>query len=127
MILELTSLHTFYVQFLCNRLYSAFRKVDTGQVRTMLLKIINENEPVYGGYINLITPLQFRVLRAIAINNGVRNPTSSEFLDKHNLGAASSVSLAVKSLEDKGFISYDNQVYNLNDQFFRQWLIYKAG
>jgi uncharacterized protein len=127
MILAITSLHTFYVQFMCNRLYSTFRKIDTEQVRIILLKIINENEPVYGGYINLITTLQFRVLKAIAVNNGVRNPTSSEFLDKHNLGAASSVSLAVKSLEDKGFISYDNQVYNLNDQFFRQWLIYKAS
>jgi uncharacterized protein len=127
LILDVTSLHTFYVQFLCNRIYSAFRKVDSDQVRAMLLKIINENEPVYGGYINLITTLQFRVLRAIALNDGVRNPTSSEFLDRHNLGAASSVSLAVKSLEDKGFISCNDQVYNLNDQFFRQWLIYKSG
>ncbi len=127
LILEATSVHTFYVQFLCNRLYSAFRKVDTDQVKTMLFKIITENEPVYGGYINLLTTLQFRVLRAVATNGGVRNPTSSEFLDNHSLGAASSVSLAIKSLEDKGFISYDNQVYNLNDQFFRQWLIYKAG
>jgi hypothetical protein len=127
LILETASLHTYYVQFLCNRIYSSFRKVDTAQVRSILLKIIRENEPVYGGYINLITPLQFRVLRAIALNDGVRNPTSSEFLDKHNLGAASSVSLAVKSLEDKGFLSYDDKVYNMNDQFFRQWLIYKSG
>ncbi len=127
LILEAASLHTYYVQVLCNRIYSSFRKVDTDQVRSVLLKIIRENEPVYGGYINLITPLQFRVLRAIATNNGVRNPTSSEFLDSHNLGAASSVSLAVKSLEDKGFISNDDKVYNMNDQFFRQWLIYKSG
>ena len=127
MILESTSLHTFYVQFLCNRLYSSFRKIDTDQVKQMLLKIINENEPVYGGYINLITSLQFRVLRAIAINDGIRNPTSSEFLDKYNLGAASSVSLAVKSLEDKGFITANNQVYFMNDQFFRQWLNYKSS
>jgi uncharacterized protein len=127
MILEITSKHTFYVQFMCNRLYSSFRKIDTDQVKQMLYKIINENEPVYGGYINLITSLQFRVLRAIAMNDGVKNPTSSEFLDKYNLGAASSVSLAVKSLEDKGFISYDNQVYFMNDQFFRQWLNYKSG
>jgi hypothetical protein len=126
MILAITSLHTYYVQFICNRLYSAFRKIDIDQVKIILFRVINENEPVYGGYINLITNFQFRVLRAIAVNNGVRNPTSSEFIDKYNLGAASSVSLAVKSLEDKGFISCDNQIFNLNDQFFRQWLIYKA-
>ena len=127
LILKITTLHTFYVQFLCNRLYGSFRKVDVSQVKQMLVKIINENEPVYGGYIDLITPLQFKVLRAIAVNNGIKNPTSSEFLDNYNLGAASSVSLAVKSLEEKGFISADDKVYNMNDMFFRQWLIYKAG
>lgn len=128
MILDFTSLHTFYVQFMCNRLYSSFRKkVDIAQVKQMLLKIINENEPIYGGYINLITSLQFRVLRAIAINNGIRNPTSSEFLDNYSLGASSSVNLAIKSLQDKGFISNENLVYYMNDQFFRQWLIYKAS
>ncbi len=114
------------MQFLCNRLYSSFRKIDVLRVKEMILRIINENEPVYAGYIQLITSLQFRVLRAIARNEGVQYPTSSEFLDKFDLGAASSVSLAVKSLEEKGFISYDDQMYRMNDLFLKQWLVYKA-
>jgi len=127
LIFEITSLHTFYVQYMCNRLYSSYKKVDIGQVKEMLLNIINENEPVYAGYINLITPLQFRVLRAIAINDGVRNPTAGDFLNKYVLGAASSVSQAMKSLEEKGFISLNEDIFSLNDVFFRHWLIYKAG
>ncbi len=126
LILDITDRHTFYVQFLCNRLYSSFRKIDVSQVKQMILRIINENEPVYAGYILLITSLQFRVLRAIARNEGVQYPTSSEFLDKFDLGAASSVSLAVKSLEEKGFIYYDDQRYRMNDLFLKQWLVYKA-
>jgi len=127
LIFEITSLHTFYVQYMCNRLYSSYKKVDIGQVKEMLLNIINENEPIYAGYINLITPLQFRVLREIAINDGVRNPTAGDFLNKYFLGAASSVSQAMKSLEEKGFISLNEDIFCLNDMFFRHWLIYKAG
>ena len=126
MIFEITSLKTFYVQYLCNRLYSSFKRVDTHEVKEMIFKIINENEPVYAGYLNLLTSQQFRVLRAISQNNGIDAPTSKEFISKYNLGAASSASQSVKSLEDKEFISFYDGKYRLNDAFFMQWLIHKT-
>jgi hypothetical protein len=127
LILDITSSHTFYVQFLCNRLFSNHKKISIDEVNKMLLKIISENESVYASYISLLTPLQFRILRAVAINGGVQNPTSSEFLSTYELGAASSVSLAIKSLHDKEFIDVDNGVFLLNDMFLSFWLKYKAG
>jgi AAA+ ATPase superfamily predicted ATPase len=126
LILDLTSLHTFYVQYLCNRLFSSGGKINEDAVRKMLLRIITENEAVYAGYITILTPLQFKVLRAIAINNGVKNPTSAEFLGNYNLGAASSVSLTIKSLTDKEFIDFADEKYILNDLFFNAWLRYRA-
>jgi hypothetical protein len=96
-------------------------------VTRMLLKIIAENEAVYASYIALLTPLQFRILKAIANRGGVEYPTSSEFLLSNNLGAASSVSLAVKSLMDKEFVDLTNKSYTLNDLFFNSWLRYKSG
>jgi AAA+ ATPase superfamily predicted ATPase len=127
LILEVTSSHTFYVQFLCNRLFSNQKKIGSGEVHKMLLEIVTENEAVYASYITMLTPLQFRILRAIAVNGGVKNPTSSEFLSSYDLGAASSVSLAVKSLQDKEFIDLDDNVIRLNDMFLNFWLKYKAG
>lgn len=127
LILEITSVHTFYVQFLCNRLFSSEKKITREEVNRMLVRIINENEAVYASYLSVITPLHFRILRSIAVNNGVQNPTSSEFLSTYNLGAASSVSLAIRSLMDKGFLDLDNGKYTLNDLFFNAWLRYKAG
>jgi len=127
LILDVTSGHTFYVQFLCNRLFSNQKKVIVDEVNKMLLRIINENEAVYASYITLLTPLQFRILRAIAINGGIQNPTSSDFLSLYDLGAASSVSLAVKSLQDKEFIDLENGKYILNDLFLNFWLKYRAG
>ncbi len=126
-LLELTSAHTFYVQYICNRLFSEQGKTDREAVDRMLIKIITENEAVYASYINLLTPLQFRILRAIALNNGIQNPTSSEFISSYGLGAASSVSLAVKSLTDKEFITTIDSKYVLNDLFFNSWLKYKGS
>jgi hypothetical protein len=127
LILEINSVHTFYVQFLCNRLFSNGIKVTIDEVKKMMLTIITENESVYASYINLLTSFQFRVLRAVAINNGVQNPTSSEFLSLYELGAASSVSLAVKSLQEKEFIDLNNGKSVLNDMFLDFWLKYKSG
>lgn len=93
----------------------------------MLIRIITENEAVYANYINLLTPLQFRVLRAISGNNGVQNPTSGEFISTYALGAASSVSLVIKSLIEKEFITLVDKKYVLNDLFFDWWLRFKGG
>jgi DNA-binding MarR family transcriptional regulator len=88
----------------------------------MILRIINENEPIYATYLSLLTPLQFKVLRAIALNSEVTNPSSSEFLTRDELGAASSVSQTIKSLEEKELITWSEKKLTLNDQFFMQWL-----
>jgi AAA+ ATPase superfamily predicted ATPase len=125
-IVEITSLHTFYVQYFCNRLYSEYRKIETDNINKVLFTIVRENEPVYANYLNLLTSTQYRVLKAIALNDGIDNPTSKEFLSKYDLGAASSVSQAIKSLSDKEFVFLSKNKYRLNDVFFAQWIIYKT-
>jgi hypothetical protein len=125
-IVEITSLHTFYVQYFCNRLYSEYRKIETDSINKVLLTIVRENEPIYTNYLNLLTTMQYRVLKAIALNDGIDNPTSKEFLSKYNLGAASSVSQAIKSLSDKEFVFFSKNKYRLNDVFLAQWIIYKT-
>ncbi len=125
-IVRITALHTFYVQYFCNRLYSEYGKIDADHVDMELLAIVRENEPVYANYLNLLTSMQFRVLKAIALNDGIDNPTSKEFLSEYDLGAASSVSQAIKSLTDKEFIFLSGNKYRLNDVFLAQWIIYKT-
>ena len=126
-IIEITALHTFYVQFFCNRLYSEHTKVDNDNVDRTLINILKENEPVYANYLNLLTTMQYRVLKAIALNGGIDNPTSNEFLSKYALGAASSVSQAIKSLAEKEFVFFSENRFRLNDVFLAQWIIYKTS
>jgi AAA+ ATPase superfamily predicted ATPase len=126
-IVEITGLHTFYVQYFCNRLYSEHKSIDNDDVDQSLITILKENEPVYASYLNLLTTMQYRVLKAIAQNDGIENPLSKEFLSKYDLGAASSVSQAIKSLSDKEFVFFSKNRYRLNDVFLAQWIIYKTA
>lgn len=117
-----TRLHTFYVQFLCNRLFSSFKKVDVKEVDRILHTILRENEPIYASYLNLLTISQYKTLRAIAVEGMVENPTSGSFLATHQLGAASSVSQAVSSLTKKEFIQNDSGRLSVQDKFLAHWI-----
>lgn len=122
---ELTGMHTFYVQYLCNRLYGRLKKAGTNEVKQLLSVILAENEPVYANYLTLLTPTQFRILKAIALNNGVCEPTSSEFISEYQLGSPSTVSQALKSLTEKQFVYHDGKKHKLTDVFFAWWMVYK--
>ena len=126
MIFKVTRRHTFYTQFLCNRLFSMYKKVDLEHVEKTLMNILIENEPVFANYLNLITTTQYKTLRAIAIDGEVKSPNSNEFLQKHSLGAASSVSQAVDSLIDKEFIMREKGALILQDKFLREWIRMKT-
>lgn len=126
-IAEFTGMHTFYVQFLCNRLFGQFRKVSSKEVMQTMHMILNENQPVYASYLNLLTLIQYRTLRAIALEGEVESPTSGKFLSKHEIGAASTVSQAIESLARKDFIHEESGRWSLQDKFFAQWIRSKKG
>ena len=116
--------YTFYVQTICNRIYSLkLKKVDRSIINSIFVSILKENENVYLDYKNLLAPLQFKLLEAIAKNEGVKEPTSSEFTQKYRLGAASSVQRALKAMIDKQMVYYEDGVYSLLDIFFEKWLV----
>jgi len=121
-IAELTGMHTFYVQFLCNRLFGAYKNITAREVNDTIGAILRENEPIYANYLNLMTLTQYRVLRAIAQDEAVENPTSGQFLAKHGLGAASTVSQAIESLTRKEFVQNESGRLILQDKFLAQWI-----
>ncbi|MDF1576729.1 MAG: ATP-binding protein [Bacteroidales bacterium] len=121
-IAQYTGLHTFYVQFLANRLFSSFKKTGVREVDQSIQTILHENEPIYANYINLLTITQYKTLRAIALEGVVENPTSGNFLARYRLGAASTVSQAVSSLTGKEFIHNDAGRLSVQDKFFAQWI-----
>jgi AAA+ ATPase superfamily predicted ATPase len=126
-IAEYTGMHTFYVQFICNRLFSQFKNVGSKEVKQTMQHILNENQPVYASYLNLLTITQYRILRAVALEGSVESPTAGAFLASYEIGAASTVSQAVESLARKEFIHKESGRWSLQDKFFAQWIRSKKG
>ena len=119
----MTGFHTFYVQYLCNKLYQKAKKtIEEVDINTIYLQILEENQAVYSTYLQLLTPFQFKLLRAIASDSPILEITGSTFLSKHSLGSPSSVNRAISSLLNKELIYIEESGYRLQDKFFSGWL-----
>ena len=66
-ILEWTKLHTFYKQFLCNKLFSLYtNKITLNTIKKTTKEILEENRAVFYNYKNLLSLNQWKLLKAIA-------------------------------------------------------------
>ena len=105
-------------------LRKAESKIGEEQVNSIFHQIITDFEPQYINYRNLLPPHQFRLVKAIAVQDGVTQPTSGEFIRKNDLTSPSSVSTSLKALAEKEMIVYDLDKWNVYDVFFSRWLEY---
>jgi len=122
-ILEEARRHTFYVQFFCNRLYSSsYTEIGFGQLQNVYAAILAENESFYISYRDLVSSQQWRLLLALAKENGYDQITSGDFIRKYELTNSSTVRRAAESLVNKQLIYRKNGVYHIYDPFFRKWL-----
>ncbi len=123
LIMEWTRGHTYYTQYLCNKLYnSADRNIDEKFAYIAMKNILKENEHIYYGFRSLLTDLQFNVLKAIAKEGSEDEPTSKRFIGGHQLGAPSSVKLAISALIDKEMVYEESGAYWVYDVFLSRWL-----
>ncbi len=115
--------HTWYVQFIMNRIYSLPDLELNGiTVKDILIQVVLENEPIYHSYRKMLTSFQWQVLKSIAKERKVSNPTSKAFINRYSLGSASSVQTVFKALLDKELIFEANGEYFVYDRFFSKWL-----
>ena len=126
-ILDWTRCHTYYTQFLCNRVFQSTKKeaslVDVLVAADVILK---ENNDTFLERRSLLTPKQWNYLKAVAKEGEVTEPTSTAFLQKYHLGAPSTVARLLSSLLEKELILETKNptgssfcVYNV---FFSRWL-----
>jgi len=125
-VISVSQLHTFYTQYLCNRLYGkSIKNIGLKHVHETLNEIISEYDSIFVNFLNILTTFQLKLLRAIASEKWAENITSGAFINTYGLGAASSVITAIKSLLDKELIIKVKNKYRVNDIFFAYWLIRK--
>jgi hypothetical protein len=127
-VLEWTNVYTYFVQLLCNRVFiNSDRKITTEIWQNEALKLINEQQPVFLGYRDILTQEQWKLLKAIAHHGEAYSLTSKDFIQKFSLGSSATVIRSLKSLQKKSFIysKYDSEgklYYSVYDVFFQRWI-----
>ncbi|MCD6113467.1 MAG: hypothetical protein J7J86_09435 [Bacteroidales bacterium] len=98
------------------------KKINSDITDIIIAEILKEKEYVYFNYRNILTPLQFNLLKAIAKERTLEKPNSSTFIKKYNFTQASSINKALKYLLNKEMIYYEDNVYKVYDVFLSKWL-----
>lgn len=113
---------TWYVQDILNRLYQNGREITINEINAVMTELVNEQEVAFCNYYDSLTDNQALLLSAIACERQTSSVLSQEFISKYSLPAASSVSLALKTLLQREFVYKYNNKYIVYDRFFGMWL-----
>jgi len=126
--LDWTDLHTYYVQLICNRVFALESGKITGKIwREEASKLLQEYEIIFYKYRDLLTGQQWKLLKAIARENQVFQPTSKDFMAKYSLGSPATVLRSLQALLDREMIYSEygqdgSQFYCVYDVLFRRWM-----
>lgn len=120
--------YTYYVQLICNRTFSATEKRATSEVwKHQANQILKEQEVIFFAYRNMLTIPQWQLLKAIANEIIVYQPTSKSFISKYALGGSATVLRSMKSLLKYELIyqEFDKEgksYLGIYDILFAQWV-----
>jgi len=126
-ILQWTKKHTYYTQALCNKIFAqGSANVTINQVYKACDSILEEQENIFFQYRNLLTSPQWKLLKAIAKEDKVYQPTGIKFISTYQLGNPASVKRSLESLVNKEMvykkITHDTSYYQVYDCFLSRWL-----
>jgi AAA+ ATPase superfamily predicted ATPase len=115
--------HTWYVQYILNRLYGQpDKKITAETARQCVEHIILSEKEVYQQLYSLLTENQSSLLHAIASEQTVTSINSVAFIKKYNLKATSSINTALRFLIKKEYIYKSGNAYQVYDRFMALWL-----
>lgn len=113
---------TYSIQLVCNYLYARYDRVEPSHLQQVYEDILRQESAVFINYQKLLTGNQWNVLRAIAVDEQVENPTGKDFVIRNRLGAASSVRQALQALMDRELVVYEAGRYMIHDILLSRWL-----
>mgnify|MGYP002624204358 FL=1 len=126
-ILDWTKTHTFYTQSLCNHVFLKSKKtVGLQDVMLSARQILVENEQTFLQWRDLLTPLQWNYLKAVAKEQAVDKPFSSTFINKYDIGTSANSKRMLDALMDKELIlstsTEEGVSYSVYNVFLSRWL-----
>lgn len=126
-ILKWTKLHTYYTQVICNNTFSLPQtKITEETVRFVCNNLLSSQQASYIQYRQLLSPVQWQLLIAIAKEGRVYQPQSKSFIQKHKIGTPANSKRALDALLEKEMIYREDEVhtfsYQVYDVFLSRWL-----
>ena len=128
-IIEISECHPYYFQMLSHVLWeiaSDGRAVELSDIERAIEILISRESSAYINIWESLTGNQKKLLVALMQET---NPEiySSRFIDKHSLGAPSSLQKATKKLIRMELIQQANGSYEIIDLFFKRWIQHTWG
>lgn len=114
--------HTWYIQCLLNRLYGYNSDVDMEMVAYAIEQLLSEQSYSYADLLKAYSAGHVRLLKAIARDVCVKEVLAGDFISRHRLRAASSVSASLKKLIDNELVYQTPRGYIIYDRFMGEWL-----
>lgn len=115
--------HTWYIQYILNRLYEQSNTlIDEKTVEACLTDIILSEVDSYQLLYSMLTENQSSLLRAIARERIVTSINSGAFISKYKLKGSSSINAALKVLINKEYVYKSDKGYQVYDRFMEVWL-----
>jgi hypothetical protein len=126
-IADWTRLHTYYTQVVCNRIYATgVTSITIETVQQECSNLLNEQAAIFLQYRNLLTPVQWNLMKAIAKEDKVYRPTGKSFVTKHQVGTTANVQRALEALTTKEMVYRDHDkngnYFRVYDCFLSRWL-----
>ena len=91
-------------------------------MKQAVVAIIRSEEDDYKKQYHHLTQVQSTLLRAVAAEGEVKQPTSGLFVKKYHLRSASSVQRALASLIEEEYLYPTEEGYIVYDRFMAIWL-----
>lgn len=115
--------HTWYIQYVLNRLYEQKEPVLNETIfEKCLADIVRSEVDEYQRLYGMLTENQSTLLRAIARERFVAAINSSIFIKKYGLKGSSSINAALKFLVNKEYVFKAEEGYCVYDRFMELWL-----
>lgn len=113
--------HTYYVQYFCNVIYGKLMVNEYTSLEEVKWEILETNKHFFLTQKKLVTEVHWKLLKAIAKENMVKNITAKDFAQKSGL-ATTSIKRSAESLLDKSLLLSEEDGVKVYNVFFHQYL-----
>lgn len=124
-IVEFTKLHPYYTQQLAFNVWESLIKNKRADIHEIIRNSVISHDNDYERLWGLLNKTEMKIIIALASSN--RSPLTDEVRNKYMLGASSTVFSALKKLIQKGYVVQINSTYEIEDPFFRVWILMKRN